>query len=49
MGSEVELCTVTGGGHQWPGGELLPYGATLSLNLDASEAIATFFDAHPMP
>ncbi|HSO31769.1 MAG TPA: PHB depolymerase family esterase [Labilithrix sp.] len=48
-GSDVELCTVTGGGHQWPGGELLPYGATRTLNLDASEAIATFFDAHPMP
>jgi polyhydroxybutyrate depolymerase len=48
-GTDVELCTVTGGGHQWPGGDLLPYGANLSANLDTSKAIADFFAAHPMP
>lgn len=48
-GADVELCTVTGGGHQWPGGDQLPYGPNLSANLDTSKAIADFFDAHPMP
>jgi polyhydroxybutyrate depolymerase len=48
-GADVELCTVTGGGHQWPGGDQLPYGPKLSLNLDTSAAVADFFAAHPMP
>lgn len=48
-GADVELCTVTGGGHQWPGGEQLPYGGSPSPNLIASDAIADFFEAHPMP
>jgi polyhydroxybutyrate depolymerase len=48
-GSDVELCTVTGGGHQWPGGALLPYGGVPTQNLIASEAIADFFQAHAMP
>ena len=47
--ADVELCTVTGGGHQWPGGDTLPYGGTPTMNLIASTAIADFFDAHPMP
>ncbi len=48
-GSDVEHCAVQGGGHQWPGGTQLPYGGSPSPNLDASEAIATWFDQHPMP
>jgi len=48
-GSEVELCTVTGGGHQWPGGVALPYGGAPTTNLDASAVIADFFAKHPMP
>lgn len=48
-GADVELCTVTGGGHQWPGGDTLPYGGSASPNLDSSETIAAFFDAHAMP
>ena len=48
-GADVELCTVTGGGHQWPGGDMLPYGGSLSANLDTSTAIADFFLAHAMP
>ena len=48
-GADVELCTVTGGGHQWPGGDQLPYGPSLSANLDTSSAVADFFAAHPMP
>jgi len=48
-GADVELCTVSGGGHQWPGGAELPYGPNLSLNLDTSSAVADFFATHPMP
>ena len=48
-GSHVRLCKVTGGGHQWPGGEQLPYGGSPSPNLDATNAIADFFEKHPMP
>jgi polyhydroxybutyrate depolymerase len=47
--SHVRLCKVTGGGHQWPGGESLPYGGSPSPNLDATNAIADFFEKHPMP
>jgi polyhydroxybutyrate depolymerase len=47
--ADVELCTVTGGGHQWPGGDQLPYGGSPSPNLETSEAIADFFEKHPMP
>jgi len=47
--ADVELCTVTGGGHQWPGGDTLPYGGSASPNLDSSETIAAFFEAHAMP
>lgn len=48
-GSHVRHCKVTGGGHQWPGGEDLPYGGSASPNLDATNAIADFFEKHPMP
>lgn len=48
-GTHVEHCAVQNGGHQWPGGESLPYGGSPSPNLDASEAIAKFFEAHPLP
>ena len=48
-GADVELCTITGGGHQWPGGDTLPYGGTASPDLDSSETIAAFFEAHPLP
>jgi len=47
--SHVRLCKVQGGGHQWPGGEQLPYGGSPSPNLDATNAIADFFEKHPMP
>jgi polyhydroxybutyrate depolymerase len=47
-GTNVELCVIDNGGHQWPGGmsDFLGY---LSTDLDASETIAQFFEAHPMP
>lgn len=48
-GSEVTLCTIAGGGHQWPGGEPQPIGGPTSTDLDATAAIWSFFVAHPMP
>jgi polyhydroxybutyrate depolymerase len=46
-GSEVELCTIVDGGHAWPGGLDLPYGKT-SHDIDATNTIIDFFEAHPM-
>jgi polyhydroxybutyrate depolymerase len=49
-GTSVELYTVTGGGHTWPGGpQYLPpaiIGVT-SRDFDASETMWQFFAAHP--
>lgn len=43
--ADVELCTIEGGSHQWPGG-----GAAMGMgDLDATAYILDFFDAHPMP
>ena len=46
--SAVELCVIDGGGHQWPGGND-DYLGTFSTDLDTSNALVTFFKAHPMP
>lgn len=46
-GTEVALCTIDGGGHQWPGGTPLPGGGPTSTDLDATAAIWSFFAAHP--
>ncbi len=45
----LELCTVTDGGHQWPGGQATPTGGKLSTDLDATTRVVDFFAAHPMP
>jgi polyhydroxybutyrate depolymerase len=47
-GVAVELCTIDQGGHQWPGGHS-DFLGKLSTDLDASEEMAKFFEAHPMP
>jgi polyhydroxybutyrate depolymerase len=47
--SEVELCTITGGGHAWPGSGA-SFGAGIASNdIDASSYIIDFFLKHPMP
>jgi polyhydroxybutyrate depolymerase len=46
-GSEVTLCTIDGGGHTWPGGTPIPTGTT-TTNLSATDAMWTFFVAHPL-
>ncbi len=44
--ARIELCTVTDGGHQWPGGQPEPVGGKLSMDLAATTAILDFFEAH---
>jgi polyhydroxybutyrate depolymerase len=54
---EVELCTIDGGGHYWPGGDDWA-GSTIvcgtnqgarSADLIANDAFWSWFTAHPMP
>jgi polyhydroxybutyrate depolymerase len=47
-GSAVRLCSVDGGGHQWPGGESAGPGGKVSMDVSASEEMVAFFLAHPM-
>jgi polyhydroxybutyrate depolymerase len=46
--AEVVFYTIEGGGHTWPGGNPIPVGKT-SQNIDASETMWDFFQAHPLP
>jgi polyhydroxybutyrate depolymerase len=47
-GADVTLCTIDGGGHQWPGGESIGvFAGKKSDNLIATEAAWAFFAAHP--
>lgn len=48
-GAAVELCTVSGGGHDWPGGGSAWTGDTPPDGFVATLAIADFFEAHPRP
>jgi polyhydroxybutyrate depolymerase len=47
-GVPVELCTITDGGHQWPGGQPTPVGGKTS-DFAATKAVLDFFAAHVMP
>lgn len=47
-GADSVLCSVSDGGHQWPGGEDIFLGyRTMAVN--ASEDLWQFFKSHPMP
>jgi polyhydroxybutyrate depolymerase len=46
-GADVVLCTVTDGGHQWPGGDALPFMGKKTDAIIATDAIWDFFVAHP--
>lgn len=53
-GSAVELYTLVGEGHEWPGGPRLPKKLTHLLGpqtfaVDANELMWSFFEAHPRP
>ena len=48
-GAEVALCTLEDGGHTWPGGLPIPPLGKTSTDLNATEAMVSFFAAHPLP
>ena len=53
-GASVELYTITGEGHEWPGGPHLRRSITRLLGpqstaIDANSVMWSFFEAHPMP
>jgi polyhydroxybutyrate depolymerase len=49
-GTAVELYTILGGGHAWPGGQIGWPGADQpTQSLSASQVIWDFFEAHPKP
>jgi polyhydroxybutyrate depolymerase len=48
-GAEVSLCTVTGGGHTWPGGLPVPSLGYTTSNISATDAMWDFFTKHPLP
>jgi polyhydroxybutyrate depolymerase len=49
-GAEVVLCSIEGMGHCWPGDpECIGLMETPSVTVQASEVLADFFEAHPMP
>ncbi|MCA9590836.1 MAG: hydrolase [Myxococcales bacterium] len=48
-GSEVGLCTVEGGGHQWPGSKPLPAMGPQTQDADATALIVDFLLSHTRP
>ena len=48
-GAAVTLCTVDGGGHTWPGGTPVPALGYTTPYLSATDAMWSFFQAHPLP
>ncbi len=48
-GATVTQCTIEGGGHTWPGGLPVPALGYTSNDISATDAMWTFFAAHPLP
>lgn len=48
-GAEVTLCTVTGGGHTWPGAIPIPAMGHTTQAIRATDAMWEFFRRHPKP
>lgn len=48
-GAEVNLCTVSGGGHTWPGGFPVPSLGHTTTDIVATDAMWDFFVKHPLP
>jgi polyhydroxybutyrate depolymerase len=48
-GAAVTLCTVQNGGHTWPGGTPVPSLGYTTTNISATDAMWSFFEAHPLP
>lgn len=49
--AEVRLCTVTDGGHTWPGGldVPIPWLGYMTQNISATDELLQFFKSHPIP
>lgn len=47
-GAQVELCTIEGGGHTWPGGADIFGAGPTTQNLEANDRLWDFFVAHPL-
>lgn len=45
----VELYTITGGGHAWPGGKSYLSGDPPTQEISATQLMLVFFDQHPKP
>jgi len=48
-GADVELCTVDGGGHTWPGGTPVPGLGNTTMAISATDMMWQFFVEHPLP
>ncbi len=46
--AEVILYTIDEGGHTWPGGRLIPFVGKTSMDIDATDVMWQFFQAHPL-
>jgi len=49
LNADVILYTIHGGGHTWPGGLPIPFLGHTTSDINASETMWTFFEAHPIP
>jgi polyhydroxybutyrate depolymerase len=49
QGAEVVFYTVEGGGHSWPGSDMVPQLGITTKDINATDVIWEFFVAHPMP
>lgn len=49
LNADVNLYTIHGGGHAWPGGLPIPFVGSTSTAINASETMWEFFKAHPFP
>lgn len=45
--ADVVFCSLSGGGHTWPGGTRAPFLGRTSSDIDATATILDFFAAHP--
>ncbi len=49
LNADVILYTVHGGGHTWPGGVPIPLVGKTTTDINASETMWQFYQAHPLP
>ncbi len=49
LNADVILYTIHGGGHTWPGGVPIPLLGKTTTDINASETMWKFYQAHPLP